>query len=130
MVTRTRRRGRKDGEEKKRKGARTQGRKDGEEKTEKKKTQRRKGARTQRKPGSQNLKEHFQGAFLPAIRSSILCHPPSYFLPCAFASLRLCVFFLVFPAPSRFLLLSVFVRWKRKKISRVAASANRLMDVF
>jgi hypothetical protein len=109
---------------KKRKGAKAQGRR--EEKTGKKKTQRRKGARTQRKPGSQNLKEHFQGAFLPAIQSAILrailCYPPSYFLPCAFASLRLCVFFLVFAAPLRFLLLlSVFVRWKRKKISRVAA---------
>jgi hypothetical protein len=79
----------------------------------------RKGARTQRKPGSQNLKEHFHRAFLPAIQSAILgailCYPPSYFLLCAFASLRLCVFFLVFPAALRFLLLSVFVRWTRKK---------------
>jgi hypothetical protein len=62
------------------KGARTQGKK----KTGKKETQRCKGARAQGKPGSQNLKEHFHGAFLPAI----LCHPPSYLLPCAFASLR------------------------------------------
>jgi hypothetical protein len=91
MVTRTRRRGRKDGEEKKRKGARTQGRKDGEEKTEKKKTQRRKDAK---KTGESKPKRTFSRC-LPT------CNPefnplPSPFL---FSSLRLCVF-----APLRFFL--------------------------
>jgi len=67
-------------ERKKRKGAKAQGRKGRKRRGRRK----RKGAKAQGKPGSQNLKEHFHGAFLPAI----LCHPPSYLLPCAFASLR------------------------------------------
>jgi hypothetical protein len=76
-------------------------------KTGKKETQRCKGARTQGKPGSQNLKEHFHGAFLPASRVQSWVQSSAnplliFFLAplrlCAFAffswsSLRLCVSF-------------------------------------
>ena len=136
MVTRTRRRGRKDGEEK---NAKVQRRKDareekgGEEGNAK--VQRCKGARAQGKPGSQNLETLF--FTLPSYLNptcNLECNPlpsPVPLLLFFFSSLRPCAF-----APLRFLLLLLLLllllfftslrsRFSRLDIKKSAESRRR-----
>jgi hypothetical protein len=104
MVTRTRRRGRKDGEEK---NAKAQRRKDAKKTGEPKP-----------KKNIFTVPSYLQSRVQSWVQSSAIPFLIFFLAPlrlCAFAffswsSLRPCVF-----APSRFLLLSIFIRWTRKK---------------